>query len=121
MFANNASALKTRNGYLINFHGFCFFVTDDFVYQVWSQTLRTGKFPPTQEYGRLRKLELPERKLNDEEEKLAGDIAKNLAGNPHWGLDPEDEKTLKQNLRILLARPKLGAHEGLQQLKTRFA
>ena len=85
-FNTNANCLKTKNGYMVNFHGFCFFVNENFVYQPWKRTIEKGELPTTNEYGRLRGLQLAERKLSDVEEAKSAIIAQNLKGNPRYGL-----------------------------------
>lgn len=82
LFKKNGTCLKTKNGFCVNFHGTVFFVNKSFVYQPWTLTIRHGKLPPTNEYGRLRNLGLVERSLTDTEEKQCLATANILRNNP---------------------------------------
>ncbi len=80
-------ALKTKNGYFINYHGLCFFVSSDMTYRPWIKTIQKGMLPPANEFGRLRKEGLAERVLTDDEEGKVQEIANRLKADPFWGLD----------------------------------
>ena len=97
----NAYCLMTGHGYMVNFHGFCFFVNEHFVYLPWKRTIEKGELPTTNEYGRLRGLKLAERKLTNIEEAQSAIIAKNLKGNPRYGLTKYKKEKLKKSAKTI--------------------
>lgn len=86
-YANPAKALIMQTGnFFVNYHGFCLFVTKRMTYLPWKRTIECGMLPPTQEYGRLRKLECEEFTLSLEQETHVWQIVQQLQKNPLYML-----------------------------------
>ncbi|MBP6855239.1 MAG: hypothetical protein KBD26_03780 [Candidatus Pacebacteria bacterium] len=93
IFKNPGKKIPTQSGgFMINFHGFCFFVDTKFKYRIWKKTYSMGILPPTNEYGRLKGIigADTESLLTEAEENLAREICRKLEHNPFWGMSKRD-------------------------------
>lgn len=116
-----ATALITKNGYCINYHGKVFFVDRSFNYQPWCKTIQKGIPVPTNEYGRLRKEEgLKEITLYTYQEFSVFKIALKLEENPLFGIDkkvPEKKNTkIQKKLSRKIKLAKFADHPTFKKL-----
>ena len=81
--APKAKCIKTKNGFMVNFYGLCFYVDTAFNYRPSKETVSDGLLPTTNWYGKLRsKSDCIERKLNEQEQAQCELIAGMLEKDP---------------------------------------
>ncbi|MDB5188631.1 MAG: hypothetical protein JWM92_229 [Candidatus Nomurabacteria bacterium] len=134
-FKRPATALKTVEGYMVNYGGFCFFTDEFFNYQPWKKTKQKGLLPPNNEFGRLRALRdengnllCKEISLNEEQMMAAFRTKLMLDADRFFGLTRVErftakkayafhlKKKLLQKAKLSTAKPKKERYNDFSQL-----